>query len=123
MKTTAQLLACFVALCFGVALPQAHAVILFRTGDPNENTTEPSGSLAGSGWQYEGQFGSFLGTPIAPHFFLTATHIGTAGPVITFQGVNYTLTRQFADPKSDLSIWQVAETFPALRRFTLKTTK
>jgi hypothetical protein len=113
MKTAARLLAYSLPLLFGAALPQTHAVILFRSGDPAENTTAPGRSLTDSGWQYQGQFGSFLGTPIAPQFFLTATHIGGAvGSAITFQGVNYTVTRKFADPKSDLSIWQVTGTFP-----------
>jgi hypothetical protein len=90
----------------------ARGVILFRTGDPAANTTAPSNDFAGSGWNYEGQFGSFLGTPIAPHFFMTATHIGQAGSVFTFQGTNYTLVNHFNDPETDLTIWQVAETFP-----------
>ncbi len=108
---TVRLLACsFLIFCSAVNL---NAVILFRTGDPAENTTAPGGPLADSGWQYEGQFGLYLGTPIAPHFFLTAAHLGTASSAFTFQGVNYSLTRQFADPKSDLSIWEVAETFPS----------
>jgi hypothetical protein len=95
-----------------LACLDASAVILFRTGDPAANTTAPSNDSAGSGWNYEGQFGGFLGTPIAPHFFVTATHIGQAGSVFAFQGTNYTLVNHFNDPESDLTIWQVAETFP-----------
>ena len=69
--------------------------------------------LANSGWQYEGFWGSFLGTPIAPHFFLSAKHVGQAGgSTFLFGGNNYSIVRQFADPKSDLDLWQVAETFP-----------
>jgi hypothetical protein len=94
------------------AATAARAVILFRTGDPAANTTAPSNDFAGSGWNYEGQFGGFLGTPIAPHFFMTATHIGQAGSVFAFQGSNYTLVNHFNDPETDLTIWQVAETFP-----------
>ena len=90
----------------------ANAVILFRTADPTANTTAPTNDFAGSGWNYEGQFGGFLGTPIAPNFFLTAKHIGQAGSVFTFQGANYTLINRFDDPSTDLTIWQVAETFP-----------
>src|SRR5581483_5272156 len=44
-----------------IAAP-AHAVIFYDTGDANQNTTAPTGSLANSGWQYEGQFDGFLGT-------------------------------------------------------------
>jgi len=43
-----------------------HGVILFSTGDPEANITEPAGVLAGSGWQYQGFWGASLGTPIAP---------------------------------------------------------
>lgn len=55
----------------------------------------------------------FLGTPIAPHFFLSAAHIGNAGnSVFTFGALNYSVVRGFADPNSDLNLWQVTETFP-----------
>jgi len=65
-------LACF--LC-GAPLV-SRAVILYRTADPAANTTAPAGDLAGSGWQFEGIFGGFLGTPIAPH---AATGLALAG--------------------------------------------
>jgi hypothetical protein len=63
----------FVLICF---LPTAQAVILLDTGDPNFNTTAPTGELAGSGWQYEGLWVSFLGTAVASNFFITAKHVG-----------------------------------------------
>lgn len=90
----------------------ALGVLLFRTGDPEANTTEPTGALAGSGWQYEGRFGNFLGTAIAPHYFITAKHLGTGPPHFVFHGVNYTILDSFADPGSDLRIFRVAETLP-----------
>jgi hypothetical protein len=89
------------------------AVILFRTGDATANTTEPAGpDYAGSGWQYEGFWGAFLGTPIAPRFFISAKHVGNAGTLV-FQGTNYRVVNGFLDPASDLAIWQVAEAFPS----------
>jgi hypothetical protein len=42
------------------------AVILYGTGDPTANISAPAGALANSGWQYEGQFGDFLGQPSLP---------------------------------------------------------
>ncbi len=92
----------------------AEAIILARTGDPTANTTAPTDDPAGSGWNYEGQWGSFLGTPIAPHFFLSAAHIGQAGSNFVFQNVTYTLVAagDSQDPFSDLHLWQVNETFP-----------
>lgn len=89
------------------------AVILYGTGDPSSNTTAPTGSLTGSGWQYEGQFGAFLGTVIASNYFITASHIGgNVGDTFTFNGTNYTTTATFSDPSSDLRIWKIAGTFP-----------
>lgn len=90
----------------------ANGVLLFRTGDPAANTTEPTGKLAGSGWQYEGTFGAFLGTAVAPHFFVTAKHIGTGPTQFSFHGVNYTIVRSFADPNADLQIFEVSGTLP-----------
>jgi hypothetical protein len=105
-------LSVFLAATFLVASPLAHGVILYRTGDPTANTTEPAGPLAGSGWQYEGTFGAFLGTAIAPHFFITARHVGVQSSVLMYQGSNYNIVGYFDDPNSDLRIYQVAETFP-----------
>lgn len=87
-------------------------VILFRTGDPSANTTEPTGSLAGSGWQYEGTFGGFLGTAIAPHYFLTAKHLGVVSDKFVYHSASYTIVGRFEDPVSDLQIFEVAETLP-----------
>ena len=85
---------------------------MYRTGDPSANTTEPGLLPPHEGWDYEGTWGGFLGTAIAPHFFISATHIGQAGgTVFTLQNVNYTVVRGFYDPASDLVIWQVRETF------------
>lgn len=98
------------ALCWFAAA--AEGVILFRTSDPAANTTEPTGQLSGSGWQYEGNFGSFLGTAIAPHYFITAKHLGIVSDKFFYQGATYTVVRWFEDPISDLRIFEVAETFP-----------
>jgi len=91
----------------------ARGVILYRTGDPAANTTEPTGSLAGSGWQYEGNFGNFLGTAIAPHYFVTAKHLGTSPTQFSYHGVNYAIVRSFADAGSDLRLFEVEGTLPA----------
>ena len=93
--------------------PTARAVLLLGTGDPVANTTAPGGDLAESGWQYQGRFGDFLGTAIAPHFFITAKHIGRAGEVFTFRGINYAVLDCIDDRWSDLTIWRVAGTLPA----------
>ena len=90
----------------------ANSVLLFRTGDATANTTEPTGALAGSGWQYEGTFGAFLGTAIAPHYFVTAKHLANGPTEFFFHGVNYPIVRSFADPDADLRIVEVTGTLP-----------
>jgi hypothetical protein len=97
----------------GISTLPVDAVILYGTSDPTANITAPTGPLAGSGWQYEGKFGGFLGTVIASNYFVTAKHIGgSVGQIFTFDGVDYTTTAVFPDPSSDLQIWQIAGTFP-----------
>jgi hypothetical protein len=90
----------------------SQAVILFDSSDPNHNTTAPTGALANSGWHLQGQWGNFLGTPISPNHFIAATHVGgTIGQTFTINGVAHTTTATFADPNSDLTIWQVTPPF------------
>lgn len=89
------------------------AVLFQSTGDPGYNTNVPSGVLTNSGWQYEGSWGNYLGTPIAPRFFITASHVFVPPATdFVFNGVTYHPTVLFATLDSDLDIWQVAETFP-----------
>jgi hypothetical protein len=109
MVRSSQLVALFLALSFS----SIDAVILYRTGDPGANTTAPNTQFPHEGWDYEGSWGGFLGTAIAPHFFVSAAHIGQAGgSTFICRNVNYTVLRGFYDPQSDLVIWQVAQTFP-----------
>lgn len=105
----------FTAILFALllAVAPARAVILAATGDPTRNTTAPGGALTNSGWQLQGQWGSFLGTPIAPTFFLAAQHVGgSTGQVFTLNGYDYHAIASADCPNSDLRVWQVAETFP-----------
>ena len=102
------------ALAVAAALSGAatvEGVILFRTGDLSANTTAPSGVLANSGWQYQGRFGNFLATAIAPHFIITAKHIGGASQFL-YRGGTYTIVRTFNDSASDLAIHEVTQTLP-----------
>lgn len=103
-----------ICACAAWAAPAVHGVILYGTGDPAANTQAPAGALAGSGWEFQGLWGSFLGTPVAPSYFLTAKHVGgTVGQKFTFNGVEYPTVASFPSPTSDLQLWKVAGTFPA----------
>jgi hypothetical protein len=96
-----------------ISFESTRGVILYGTADPAANTTAPTGALMNSGWQFEGQFGGFLGTAIASNYFITAKHIGgSVGQTFTLNGTTYTTIAVFPDPFSDLQIWQVAGTFP-----------
>jgi hypothetical protein len=95
-----------------------HAVILYATAD--RNGTPAPGSIAEVPWSLQGQWGGFLGTPIAPNYFLAAVHVG-GDPNSNFvfrDGVytidtSYGTSGSFSIPGSDLRIWKVNETFPA----------
>jgi len=96
--------------CLTASATVSHGVILYSS--PTRNTTPPSGSLAGSGWQYQGQWGEFLGTPIAPQYFVTASHVGgTIGQNFSYNGSSYPVSAGFSSPNSDLTIWKINGTF------------
>src|SRR4051812_4181938 len=100
-----------VAALFVFALP-AQAVILYRS--PTRNTSAPGGTNYNSGWQWEGNWGGgFTGTPIAPHYFITAEHIGgnATGQGLWLNGKTYTTTAMFDDPATDLRIYKISGTF------------
>lgn len=106
------------AIFFVAGLRSTEAVILYEQGgaapyDPAANTSAPTGALAGSGWQDEGTFDGFLGTAIAPNYFVTAAHFGgSVGDSFNFGGTSYTTTAVYRDPASDLQVWQVGGTLP-----------
>lgn len=91
----------------------ARAVIFFNTSDPTHNTTEPTGELAGSGWQWVGRWGGFTGTVIGPHHFLAARHVGgNVGDTFEFRSASYRTISVNDDTTSDLRLWEVDGEFP-----------
>src|SRR2546422_7564805 len=101
------------ATVFSLVITPAHAIIFYSTDDPAYNTTPPTGALTNSGWQFQGIWGGFLGTPIAPKYFITAKHVGgSIGDNFVFDGVRHATTAVFDDPETDLRIWRICGTFP-----------
>ena len=96
------------AIVFFGAVENAPAVIHLDTGDPALYASTPGDN---SGWQHEGRFGGFLGTPISPHYFLTAAHIGRAGDTFVFHGETFTVLDGHGDPSTDLCLWKVDHAF------------
>ena len=78
-------LAVFAWLCLSIT--PCRAIVFEATADPTHNTTAPTGAFANSGWQYEGLYGSYLGTMIAPQYFITAQHFGVEGSTFTQSGI------------------------------------
>lgn len=102
--------------------PSARAIILSDPGATDlTNTTAPMGFYAGSGWDYQGLWGSFLGTPIGPNHFVTAKHVsGRIGESFIYRGSSY-MTDDYVDaPNSDLRIWHVLSPFPDYAPIYLK---
>lgn len=97
-----------------LALWTTPGVLFFSTGDANYNTTAPTGTLAGSGWELEGKWGVSLATPIGPRHFLSVQHLGgNPGDRFEFQGAEYVTAEFLDDPSSDLRIWKIRGKFPA----------
>lgn len=97
----------------------AKGVIVF--GDQGRNTSAPTGSLANAGWQWEGQFGIFLGTAIGSQYFITAQHIGGGpGTNFVYNNVSYNIDPTFGSGNgfvniggTDLRVWKVTGTLPS----------
>lgn len=94
-----------------VACP-ARAVIII--GSSAGNTSAPADSGLATRWNQVGNFNSYLGTPIASQFFVTAKHLGnlTGQSIVFSDSTSYVTTAVFNDPSSDLAIYQIAGTFP-----------
>ncbi|MFC5456612.1 hypothetical protein [Prosthecobacter fluviatilis] len=114
--------ATFALLC--LSLVPCKAIVFEATADPNHNITAPTGIFANSGWQYEGTYGAYLGTMIAPQYFITAQHFGTQGTTFTQNGVfsggaDVTYNIDTA-ANSGLGYWDIAGT--DLRIFKIQET-
>lgn len=120
-----RLLATCLPLTLGGLSSSAWAVLFVDSDDPNFNATAPGGAYQDSGWQHLGYYGSFLGTAIAPQYFITAQHFGFQGTSFVqdalFTGgssLSYTVDMTangglgFWDiAGSDLRVYKINETF------------
>jgi hypothetical protein len=109
----------------GMLAPSARAVIVLggrnSAGalDNSGRNINPAPSNLSS---YVGTWGSYLGTPIAPRYFITANHIGDGGSGGTFAYSNGTLsptlyTASLAGVQNDLAIWKISDSNPAFTLF------
>ena len=76
------------------------------------NTNAPLGGLSGSGWQYSGKLGVYLGTAISSNAVLSAKHLDVSvGGSFVYEGQTFTTTSCVDDAASDLAVWRVDGTF------------
>jgi hypothetical protein len=122
MRTAVILFLCAVVWPFS----PARAVLLYST--PTRNGTPDSSSIAYPAWQLEGRFQqlgqeTFLLTPIASQYFVTAAHVvhdnpDVLGNAVVFQGQSYAIDTSYAsggarfDTGSDLAVGKIQGTFP-----------
>ena len=96
-----------VSICF---LSHAQAIVL--ADKSTRNKSAPTGSIASSGWQWQGDWGAFVGTPIGKDYFITASHVGgSVGQSLTLNGKSYKTVAMYDDPNSDLRIWKTSTSF------------
>ena len=101
------------SLMFWFGTGPVPAVLFYATGDPTYHTLPPGGNLTNSGWQFEGLWGGFLGTPIAPNYFIAAQHVGgSVGDPFIFRGVAYLTVAVTNQAGSDVTLWRISGTFP-----------
>jgi len=99
-------------LCCLFLVPVVRGIIVFGSGDPDRNTTAPSGALTGSGWQWQGRWQFALGTVIGPRQFITAKHLGgSLGDLFEFRGLHYRTLSVTNRPGTDLLVFTVAGRF------------
>ena len=104
-RTRAVIAACAITCAATAAMAprQAQAVIIFNQS--GRNTSTPTGSVANSGWQWQGKFGGFLATAISKKYIITAGHFNNAvGTSFSLNGKNHRTVEVWDDPESDLRI-------------------
>jgi len=110
MRLTCRSFAVAVVVVSTLFVGRARAIIL--ADNPYRNKSAPSGSLFNSGWQWQGLWGAFTGTPISKNFFIAASHVGgSVGQTLSLNGKSYTTTAMYDDPNSDLRIWKTSQSF------------
>ena len=93
-------------------LPGSEAVVFYSIGDPEFNTVPPEGALAKSGWDLQGFWDFYLGTPVSSNYFISARHVsGAMDWRFLLQNNSYAPQARFDHPTADLTLWRVSGVF------------
>jgi hypothetical protein len=100
------------AAAVSLAMVSTARAVILNVAQTGRLTADPPGRFADAGWQWQGEFRGFLGTPISKKYFITAGHIGgNVGDRMRLNGRAFVTTAYWDDPSSDLRIWTVQKKF------------
>ncbi|WP_395145911.1 hypothetical protein [Armatimonas sp.] len=82
-------------------------------GGTGRNLSPPPDTARRACWELQGEWGNFLGTPIAARWFVTAAHVGgQLGDVFVLAGRRYAAVAHEKIPGTDTALWRVDRDFP-----------
>ncbi len=82
-------------------------------GGDGRNVASPPDALRRACWDLQGEWGKFLGTPVAARWFITAAHVGgQPGDTFRFASQSYTAILSQTIPGTDIALWRVDRAFP-----------
>jgi hypothetical protein len=82
-------------------------------GGAGRNLAPPSDAPRRACWDLQGQWGKYLGTPVAARWFVTAEHLGgQVGDLFLFAGQRYYAVAHERLPGTDIALWRVDRVFP-----------
>ena len=82
-------------------------------GGDGRKLAPPPDTLRRACWELQGEWGKFLGTPVAARWFLSAAHVGgQPGDTLRFDSQFYTAIVCQPIPGTDIALWRVDRAFP-----------
>lgn len=98
-------------LALGGITQNAHGLVFLNSGDPNYNTTAPSGAMANP-WNSMGSYnGGGGGTAISSRWFISASHVGNGGTFVV-NGQTYNVVEDYVvGGNSDITFHKVDRDF------------
>ena len=81
-------------------------------GGAGRNLSPPPDTSRRACWELQGEWGNFLGIPIAARWFVTAAHVGgQLGDIFVLAGQRYAAVAHAKIPGTDIALWRVDRDF------------